>query len=78
MSIEGDLENGIQRSLGRMEGKVDVLISSFASHAKDDDIQFAKIDSRLTVMERIVYWFTGVGALFVLGVTVFLQWYPKK
>ena len=70
-------ENGIQRSLGRMEGKMDVLISTFANHAKEDSYSFEKISARLSVIEKIVYWFTGVGALFVAVVTFYLQW-PKK
>lgn len=59
----------IERSLGRVEGKLDVLLEKFASHADEDASSFGKIHERLNGLERKFYYFTGIAA----SILAFLQ-----
>lgn len=57
-----DMPEELGRSLGRVEGKIDVLISSFASHAADDKVAFEIINKRLSSSETKINWIFGVGS----------------
>lgn len=58
------MSDEIQRSLGRIEGKLDGIRSHLDQHT--DSI--SGIDARLVKVEKKVYWFSGlagaVGAIF--------------
>lgn len=52
----------INRGLGRVEGKIDFLISSFASHAQEDKTNFSILDKRMEATEKKINWMLGVGS----------------
>lgn len=70
-------ENEINRSLGRIEGKVDLLIDHFKQHADDDQEAFAALALRLAAQEKKLNWFSGVGAAIVFF-SGFLQYFKLK
>ena len=69
-----DDNNQILIALGRLEGKVESLISLQRSHAEDMD----KLDHRIRVLETHRSWLMGaaaiVGALVSTAVSFFLKW----
>lgn len=65
----------IQRSLGRIEGKLDSLSLSFMEHSKDDKEEFAAIKLRTAILEKKFY--AAIGALtLVLAVPSFFAMIP--
>lgn len=62
-------EAAIERGLGRIEGKMDILLTQFANHALDDKANFDTIDRRMSSLERRYTWFAGVwaGIVFIGG-----------
>lgn len=57
----------IERSLGRIEGKLDVLVSAFAEHLKEDASNFKEVNLRLSTAEKKLIFFMGA-----LGVIWFI------
>lgn len=49
----------IQRSLGRIEGKLDSLGISFVQHARDDKDEFSIIKLRVATLEKKFWSFAG-------------------
>lgn len=59
-------DNGeVQRSLGRLEGKLDQALSRFASH----DTQMAALDKRVGSVEKKVWWFSGAAGVIAWAAT---------
>lgn len=65
----------VQRSLGRLEGKIDLILQNMQAHLIEDTARFDKIntrqdktDARHNTLERKWWLATGVGvaAIFVL------------
>ncbi len=63
MSIE------IQRSLGRIEGKLDGIRNHLDQHHESIN----SIDVRLAKVEKKVYWFSGITGAFGALIGVFIQ-----
>ena len=45
-------EVDIQRSLGRLEGKMDLMLSNMQSHLMEDTARFKLFDDRLDVFDK--------------------------
>jgi hypothetical protein len=56
------MSDDIQRSLGRVEGKIDQLLDELGRHFADDTKQFQDIDNRLASVEKNVWYGSGVAA----------------
>jgi len=65
MSEASETNNELQRSLGRLEGKVDSLIMQLTEHIKKDETAWAKVNG----LERKIMWAYGVGAAIVFFVS---------
>lgn len=68
----------IQRGLGRVEGKLDQIISGMSSHEADDKYRFEEVhkelhglDNRTSGLERKIYYANGIAAAVVLFITYF-------
>lgn len=55
----------MQRSLGRIEGKVDALLMSFSEHVKDDAGNFKELKIRTAITEKKIYVFMGAYTVLV-------------
>lgn len=59
----------LERSLGRVEGKIDSLLEALKEHFEDDRENFSAMEKRIAGIEHKVYWFSGawatVGAVIV-------------
>jgi tetrahydromethanopterin S-methyltransferase subunit G len=71
--------NGVQRSLGQIEGKLDSLMSVVNEHTRRQDVRLDSIDikianvadtanKRLTKVENKVHWWSG--AAMTIGATI--------
>lgn len=76
-----DLETGreyrreeLQRSMGRVESKVDQVLAGLSAHVKDDNTHFDHLDKRVSGLEKKVYWASGIGALAVFLISNFKSW----
>ena len=49
----------IQRSLGRVEGKLDLLLTEIKQHFEDDKKNFSSIDTRIQKVEKKIYYASG-------------------
>ena len=58
------MTDDVQRSLGRIEGKLDALNQTMASYSQRAD----KTESRVSKIENRQYWYAGASA--VLGTIV--------
>lgn len=61
----------IQRGLGRVEGKLDQVITGQNQHEESDDNRFAHVDKRLSQVERKLYVWTGAIAVIVFVISHF-------
>lgn len=52
----------IQRSLGRLEGKVDLILEGIKEHEERDEARFENIEKRVALVERKIWYATGIGA----------------
>ena len=55
--------NDIQRSLGRLEGKLDQLIGSMTHHVERDEELFAALEKRLGSVEKKIWYGSGIAAV---------------
>ena len=62
-------DNEIQRSLGRVEGKLDLLLTEIKTHFEDDKTNFSSIDTRIQKVEKKIYYASG----FVAALAFILQ-----
>ena len=74
MSQDREEAAGIQRSLGRLEGKVDSLIMQLTEHIKKDETAWAKI----VHIEKKQMWAAGVVATIVFLITAWASAGLKK
>jgi len=51
----------LQRSLGRIEGKLDEFTNVLNAHTKDDHDNFEAINAQMKLIQRLVWMFTGAG-----------------
>lgn len=60
----------VQRTLGRMEGKLDALVTTMATHVEDDKT----VEKRVGKLERRQAWTSGASAVIgtLIGWTVTL------
>lgn len=56
------MTDDLNRSLGRVEGKIDQLLDELSRHFEDDKGKFQKIDTRLSTVEKNVWYGSGVAA----------------
>jgi hypothetical protein len=56
----------VQRSLGRIEGKTDQILSEITKHETHDEIRFNSMEKRLGSLERKIWYASGVAAVIVL------------
>lgn len=63
------MSDEIQRSLGRIEGKLDGIRSHLDQHT--DSI--STIDARLAKVEKKVYWFSGITGAMGAMLGIFLK-----
>jgi hypothetical protein len=63
------VEHEIQRSLGRLEGKLDSLILEIKQHFEDDKKNFSSIDTRVQKLEKKVWYASG----FVAAIAFIIQ-----
>lgn len=59
--LDKDVYN-IERSLGRVEGKLDVILEKFSSHSADDLLAFARIHERINQIDKRLWWMSGAAA----------------
>jgi hypothetical protein len=64
-----DQNDEIHRSLGRLEGKLDILITEIKQHFEDDKKNFSSIDTRIQKVEKKIYYASG----FVAALAFILQ-----
>lgn len=69
----------IQRSLGRIEGKLDSLTGVVAVHVSDDNYNFKELKTRVSILEKKMWVFLGAIAMITSfpaiaqGVTYFIH-----
>ena len=63
------MSDDIERSLGRIEGKLDGIRSHLDQHSES----IASIDGRLGKVEKKVYWFSGITAAVGAAFGVFIK-----
>lgn len=51
----------MERTLGRIEGKLDALLDNYAAHEKRDDDRFDHVSGRLGKLERWQSKVIGIG-----------------
>ena len=64
---------GDQRSLGRIEGKLDSLLDEIKRHFDDDHKNFARLDARIGRVQSKVNYFSGAWAVVGAAVVYFLK-----
>jgi hypothetical protein len=69
-----EIDYDLQRSLGRLEGKVDSLIMQLTEHIKRDEAAWAKVN----YLEKKQMWAAGVVATIVFFVTAWVSTGLKK
>lgn len=70
-----DEENALNRALGRIEGKQDLILSNVDSLTKDHNSlqeKVSKLDGRVTQVEKRMIWWTGAFAA-VTGILYFFR-----
>lgn len=68
----------IQRSLGRLEGKLDQVLEFMEDHERRDETRFSALDKRISSVEKKVWYATGLGVAiaFILTKITFGLWFP--
>lgn len=61
----------IQRTLGRIEGKLDALVDVVDAHVKDDKFSFSSLGSRVSTIERKFYVGGGIFLAAWSAITLF-------
>lgn len=56
------MSDEVQRTLGRVESKLDALVETMIRHLDDDKENFASVKGRVSKMEKKIYWFSGAWA----------------
>ena len=67
------MSDEVQRSLGRIEGKLDKLDDMLAAHLADDTQRFNRVNDRIGRVERKAYAASGVIAIVSAYVTAKLS-----
>jgi hypothetical protein len=61
-------QDNIQRSLGRIEGKLDSLVFALTEHTKDDALNFSIVDRQIDSLQRLTWM--ALGVISFLGISV--------
>ena len=56
-------ESGLQRSLGRLEGKVDQILEGMMNHELRDQERFNNVEKRIGSLEKKIWYGSGVAAV---------------
>lgn len=67
-------DNNVQRTLGRIEGKLDALAISMTAHSSQDDVRFHSIEKKLEALQQSRWFNSGVAAAVSGTVSVVLLW----
>lgn len=67
------MSDEVQRSLGRIEGKLDQTLEMMNSHFEDDRTNFKEVHTRLGKVERKTYYAGGIISLVVAYLTAKLS-----
>jgi len=65
-TIKDFVENGeqsraeIQRTLGRIEGQLNSISTTFVQHMQDDAANFKEIKLGLSIMQKKIYTWSGI------------------
>lgn len=65
----------IQRSLGRIEGKLDVISSNLVEHTRDDHFNFEQMKSQISSMQKIIYKSLGVISFLAISIPVAIAYF---
>ena len=66
-----DLETmDVQRSLGRLEGKIDLILSNVQAHLLEDTARFDKIHVRQDRVEKKIWMFSGIISVIGTALTI--------
>lgn len=60
----------LSQGLGRVEGKIDILLTQFSSHDADDRREFDGIHKYLRSIDSRINWAMGVGTAIIFGITL--------
>ena len=58
----------IQRSLGRIEGKLDSLTETLKAHTADDAVNFIHLEKQQYQLQRVLWM--AVGVITFLGISI--------
>lgn len=67
----------IERSLGRIEGKLDEFTNVLNAHTKEDHENFESINQQLKVFQRLVWMFLGAGTFIGFWIPVAIAYINK-
>jgi hypothetical protein len=60
--------NDLHRSLGRLEGKIDFLLTRLTEHFEEDTTNFKALDTRASAIEKKIWtWGGGLSAISILA-----------
>ena len=68
--LRGDMNEELLLALGRLEGKMDALITRQAVHDEELD----RMDVRLRNVEQSRSWLMGASAAIGASIALFMQW----
>ena len=68
-------ESGLQRSLGRIEGKLDSLSFNLTAHTADDHHNFSMINRQVATIQRMTWMALGVIAFLSISIPVAISYF---
>lgn len=68
-------DDNTQRTLGRIEGKLDALALTMTSHASQDDVRFHDIAKKLETLQQSKWFNSGVAAAISSVVSIAVIWF---
>lgn len=64
----------IQRSLGRIEGKLDALGNNLVNHTKEDYYNFEALNKQIDTLQRLNWMALGIIAFLGISVPIAVAW----
>lgn len=68
----------LQRAVGRVESKVDQVLSGLSTHVKDDSEHFTELNTRVSGLEKKIYYASGAVAVFMYLVSNLKTFWPTS